>query len=182
MPELTRRRSSDAREECWHVYYGDVLAGTIAVRSGIPFDEDPWGWSCGFYPGSHPGEHEDGTAATFEQARADFEAAWQRFLSNRTEADFQEWRDERDWTVSLRSGLKTRSTCRFSALMISMRAIIVGPLCSTTRSSASTAACRCASCCSALGSFSPSPINGPHPTPEEQRQDLAAVAMWQEGR
>jgi len=29
MPELTRRRSNDAREECWHVYYGDVLAGTI---------------------------------------------------------------------------------------------------------------------------------------------------------
>ena len=26
MPELTRRRSTDAREECWHVYYDDVLA------------------------------------------------------------------------------------------------------------------------------------------------------------
>jgi len=24
MPALTRRRSPDAREECWHVYYGDV--------------------------------------------------------------------------------------------------------------------------------------------------------------
>ena len=20
-----------------------------------PTDEDPWGWACGFYPGSHPG-------------------------------------------------------------------------------------------------------------------------------
>src|SRR6267378_7860708 len=26
MPELARRRSIDAREECGHVYYGDVLA------------------------------------------------------------------------------------------------------------------------------------------------------------
>jgi hypothetical protein len=26
MPALTRRRSTDAREECWHVYYGEVLA------------------------------------------------------------------------------------------------------------------------------------------------------------
>jgi hypothetical protein len=26
MPELTRRRSAEAREECWHVYYGDVHA------------------------------------------------------------------------------------------------------------------------------------------------------------
>src|SRR5882757_5687500 len=45
------------------------------------------------------GEHQSGTAATFDQARADFEAAWRVFLSNRTEADFQAWRDERDWTA-----------------------------------------------------------------------------------
>jgi hypothetical protein len=25
MPKLTRRRSVDAPDECWHVYYGDVL-------------------------------------------------------------------------------------------------------------------------------------------------------------
>ena len=31
MPELTRRRNPDARqEESWQVYYGDVRAGTIA--------------------------------------------------------------------------------------------------------------------------------------------------------
>jgi len=73
MPTLTRRRSTDAREECWHIYCGDVQAGTIALRSGIPYDEDPWEWHCGFYPGSHPGEHQSGTAATFDEARADFE-------------------------------------------------------------------------------------------------------------
>jgi|ERR1700722_17944809 hypothetical protein len=39
----------------------------------------------------------NGSAATFEQARADFEAAWKVFLSNRTEADFQEWRHQRDF-------------------------------------------------------------------------------------
>ncbi len=74
MPELTRPRASDAREECWHVFYGDVRVGTIAIRTGMPAGEDPWGWACGFYPGSHPGECTDGTAATFERARADFEA------------------------------------------------------------------------------------------------------------
>ena len=75
MPALTRHRSPDAREECWHVYYGDVHAGTIAIRSGNPHDEDPWEWHCGFYPGSHQSD----TAATFEEARADFEHAWQVF-------------------------------------------------------------------------------------------------------
>jgi hypothetical protein len=56
-------------------------------------------WSCGFYPGSHPGEHQDGTAATFDEARADFEKAWTLFLSKRTEADFQAWRDQQAWTA-----------------------------------------------------------------------------------
>jgi hypothetical protein len=82
MPELTRRRSPGASEECWHIYYGDVHAGTIAIRTGIPHDEDPWGWNCGFYPGSHPGECTSGTAATFAQARADFEQAWAVFLQS----------------------------------------------------------------------------------------------------
>jgi hypothetical protein len=94
---LTRRRSTDAREACWHVYYGDVHVGTIAIRSGIPHDQDQWGWSCGFYPGSHPGECSSGAAPTFDQARAGFEAAWAVFLSKRTEADFEAWRHARDW-------------------------------------------------------------------------------------
>jgi len=97
MPTLTRRRDFEAQKECWHVYYGDVHVGTIAVRVGIPHDEDPWEWSVGFYPGSHSGEHTNGAAATFDQARAGFEEAWAMFLSNRTEADFQAWRGARDW-------------------------------------------------------------------------------------
>jgi hypothetical protein len=97
MPALTRRRNPD-RHDCWHVYYGDVRVGTIAVRSGVPVDRDQWGWSCGFYPGSEPGEYRQGTAATFEAARDAFEAAWREYLPKRSEADFQAWRDERDWT------------------------------------------------------------------------------------
>jgi hypothetical protein len=98
MPELTRRRYPEVHEECWHIYYGDVHVGTISIRTGVPWDEDPWSWSCGCYPGSHPGECANGAAPTFDQARADFEEAWALFLSKRTEADFQEWRDQRDWT------------------------------------------------------------------------------------
>jgi hypothetical protein len=76
-----------------------VRVGSIAIRTGAPHDTDPWQWDCGFYPGSHPREHQSGTAGTFDRARADFEAAWVVFLSNRTDADFQAWRDERDWTA-----------------------------------------------------------------------------------
>jgi hypothetical protein len=60
-----------------------VHAGTIAIRSGNPLDEDPWEWHCGFYPGSEAGEQQSGTAATFDEARADFEDARQVFLSKR---------------------------------------------------------------------------------------------------
>jgi hypothetical protein len=95
MPALTRRSDPDARQESWLIHYGDVHVGTIAARSGNPSDTDRWGWRCGFYPGYCT----SGTAATLGQARADFEAAWRVFLTKRTETDFQEWRDNRDWTA-----------------------------------------------------------------------------------
>jgi hypothetical protein len=99
MPELTRRRCPEARDECWHIYYGDVHAGTLAIRTGNPHDTDPRERRRGFYPGYHPGECSSGTSASFEEARADFEVAWQVFLSTRTEEDFQAWRDQREWTA-----------------------------------------------------------------------------------
>jgi hypothetical protein len=96
-PALTRRRYPE-RPDCWHIYYGDIHAGTIARRVGVPVDVDQWGWILGFYPGTGADEYRDGTAATFDLARADFEAAWKALLPTRTEAHFQAWRDARDWT------------------------------------------------------------------------------------
>jgi hypothetical protein len=102
MPVLTRRRDHD-RADCWHVHFGDVRVGQLARRSGIPIDEDPWEWICGFYPGSEPGEYLSGTAATFDQARADFDPAWRIFSAKRTEADYQAWLDDRDWHARKRA-------------------------------------------------------------------------------
>ncbi|MCP2214234.1 hypothetical protein AB7M42_008787 [Bradyrhizobium diazoefficiens] len=99
MSHLTRRRDRDAHQESWLIYYGDVHVGTISLRSGNPAETDPWQWRCGFYPGSRPGECTSGTSASFESARAAFSAAWAVFLSNRAEADFEEWRQQRDWTA-----------------------------------------------------------------------------------
>jgi hypothetical protein len=99
MPALTRRRDPEARQETWHVYYGDVRVGTIARSVGNPNAAPQWQWRCGFYPGSDPGECRAGTVPTFDQARAEFEAAWQVFSTRRTEADYQAWRDQQAWTA-----------------------------------------------------------------------------------
>ena len=99
MPNLTRRRDPESRHECWHVYYGDVRVGAISIRVGVPNHVAPWGWSCGFYPGSRPGEHKTGAAASFDEARDAFEAAWRVFLAARTEDDFAAWRYSRDFTA-----------------------------------------------------------------------------------
>jgi hypothetical protein len=74
------RRCYPERQDCWHVYYGDVHVGTIANRTGIRHDEYPWGWTCGFYPGSEPGECTSGSAPTFDEARVGFEADWPSVL------------------------------------------------------------------------------------------------------
>ena len=95
MPALTRRRDCNLPQECWRVYCGDVHAGTISQCVGNPGAAP----KRGFYPGSRPGECTNGTAADFEEARTAFEAAWRVFLAKRTEADFQEWREQQAWTA-----------------------------------------------------------------------------------
>jgi hypothetical protein len=79
MPALTRRRDPEVSHETWRIYYGDVVVGLIARSVGNPNAAPQWQWRCGFYPGSRPGECTSGTAPTFDQARADFEAAWRGY-------------------------------------------------------------------------------------------------------
>ena len=84
MPALTRHRDPDVAQETWRVHFDHVHVRTIAECVGNPGAACMWQWRCGFYPGSRPGECTGGTAATFEEARADFESAW---------------RDQRAWTA-----------------------------------------------------------------------------------
>jgi hypothetical protein len=81
------------------VYCDDIHAGTIAKAAGTPNAIEQQKWSAGFYPGSGPGEIKQGSANTFEEARAAFEKAWLAFASTRTEADFNEWREQQEWTA-----------------------------------------------------------------------------------
>jgi hypothetical protein len=97
LPQLTRRRNDDPHREGWFVYYGDVRVGHIGLRAGVPNHAPQWSWTCGFYPGCDPGQHTNGTAETFEEARAGFEAAWLRLRATRTEAHFEIWRRSRDF-------------------------------------------------------------------------------------
>jgi hypothetical protein len=77
------------------VNYAGVRVGTISEQSGNPVNTDRWKWHVGFYPG----DHRNGTAASFHAARAAFEAAWLDYLPKRSEADFEEWRDHQAFTA-----------------------------------------------------------------------------------
>src|ERR1700761_3466656 len=99
MPPLVRRRDPEASQESWQVFYSDVRVGIISLRSGVPVHADQWQWSCGFYPISHRGLREPGTARAFRKARADFEAAWLRLLPKIAEADLAEHRRDQAMTA-----------------------------------------------------------------------------------
>ena len=103
MPALSRRRSDNPHQVTWHVYYGDVCVGTIGERAGVPIDVDQWKWSCGFYPGLHPGQHRYGTAASFDAARAGLEADWHSLLPEIPEGAFEEWRHDREARAEMRA-------------------------------------------------------------------------------
>ncbi len=96
--ELTRRPSPH-RSDCWHVHYADVQVGTIAKRSGVPFDAPQWEWKCGFYPASHRRVSAEGTAVDFDEARAAFEQAWSAMQPKIAEADYHEHRLQRAHTA-----------------------------------------------------------------------------------
>jgi hypothetical protein len=91
MPDLTRRRHPEC-QNCWHVMYGDVRVGTIAVQPDMPLNAPQWRWDCGFYPVSHRGLSNSGYAPTFNLARNEFENAWPGYLVQCTDADFAEYR------------------------------------------------------------------------------------------
>lgn len=97
MTALTRRRSDNPHQENWDVYFSDIHVGTIGQRVGVPTSADQWGWRVGFFPGMDPAAHCQGSAATFEEARATFELAWQKLQPTLSEAQFEEWRRSRDF-------------------------------------------------------------------------------------
>jgi hypothetical protein len=98
MPNLTCRRDPE-RSDCWNVFFGDVGAGEIGRRAGVPIDVDQWEWSCGFYPLSNRGISAGGTAETFEQARDAFAVAWVDLQPRIEETDYAEHRRQRAWTA-----------------------------------------------------------------------------------
>jgi hypothetical protein len=98
MPDLTRRPDPHLADS-WLIHYGDVHVGTISKCVGNPGAAEAWQWLCGFYPGSNPGEQRGGNAPDFDQAREAFAVAWRVFSAKRTEADYQAWRDQRDFTA-----------------------------------------------------------------------------------
>jgi hypothetical protein len=99
MAVYTRRRNPDARQESWQVCYSDVRVGSIAMRSAIRPTPTRGAGAAASIRAAIQRECTSGTAATFDQARADFEESWRVFLANRTEADFDEYRKHRAWTA-----------------------------------------------------------------------------------
>jgi hypothetical protein len=61
------------------------------------------GWSLGFYPGLHPGQHRDGSAETFELARMTFEEAWRQLLPEIPAGALDEYRRDRECKAEIRA-------------------------------------------------------------------------------
>jgi len=101
MTALTRRPNDNPHQEGWHIYFGDVRVGSIRMLAGVPTHGDQWGWSLGFNPGMEVGPRGDygGSAASFEEARAAFEAKWKTVEPTLTEDQFETWRRDRDFTA-----------------------------------------------------------------------------------
>ena len=95
--ELTRRRLNE-RFESWGIFYNDVQVGRLSEIHGTD-GKMIWAWSCGFYPGCTPRKQSAGTVDTFDQAKAAFQAAWDRLQPQITPAMLTEWREHQAFTA-----------------------------------------------------------------------------------
>ena len=127
MSALTRRRSDNPHHVTWHVYYGDVQVGTIGERAGVPVDVDQWRWSCGFYPGLHPGQRRHGTAPTFDEARAGFEVDWRSIFPEIPDGAFEEYRCDREARAEYGPFVLAARNCRPRSLHLSCAVFAASP-------------------------------------------------------
>ena len=92
------RRPHPERSDCWHVFYGDVQVGTIAIQSGLPVKAKQWRWDVGFYPASHAVVPQR-LRPKLRRSAGKLRSRWRDYLPRCTEADFIEHRRQRAWTA-----------------------------------------------------------------------------------
>lgn len=100
MPLTRRPRNVEGRFESWLIFDGDLGVGRIEERQGVPLHVDKWQWSCGFYPGCDlRTQIRNGTAETFDAARAAFQQAWDWLEPQVTPAMRLEWLRDRAYAA-----------------------------------------------------------------------------------
>jgi hypothetical protein len=87
---LTRRRDNTENLEQWSIWDGDVRVGMMRQVSTTG-SETAWQWSC--WGG------EIGAADKFDEARAAFQAAWDRVAPTVTQADRDAFRYQEAFTA-----------------------------------------------------------------------------------
>jgi len=86
----TRRRSDNAHQETWHVYFDDVHIGSIGERAGVPVDVDQWSWRCWLLSPVTSRDSENRYSERLTRSkRAPHFAAWAQIEPMVTDANFR---------------------------------------------------------------------------------------------
>ncbi len=100
--QVTRR--ADAEPDSWSIWYDNVCVGSIAKQPWNTQHGIRWLWTCGFQPGATPKDYSSGLTDTFEEARDQWQAAWEVYLPRRTDIDFEEWRQHQRFMANKMAG------------------------------------------------------------------------------
>jgi hypothetical protein len=98
MTALTRRKDP-YRPDRWDVYFGDTAVGSIGKCAGVPLHGDQWEWGCGLSAAPNRRLSAAGTAASLDEARDAFGAAWAKLEARLAPQDFDAHRLQRAWTA-----------------------------------------------------------------------------------
>lgn len=96
---LTRRLFQENHYQRWDIFDGDVRVGTITEINGTE-GQMLWQWSCGFYPGCDKRTQQTaGSCDTFDEAREEFQRAWERLEPEITPEMRGEWLEHQAFTA-----------------------------------------------------------------------------------
>lgn len=96
---LTRRRLNTEHLEAYGIYDGDIRVGGLMRLSGTA-GAMLWQWACGFYPGCDlKTQMSSGNKDTYDEAKAEFEKAWEKLRPQITPAMRDEWPQQQAFTA-----------------------------------------------------------------------------------
>jgi hypothetical protein len=103
VPTLSRKQINEQPER-WHIHYAGVRVGLIQQRSGAPPSSNKWDGIADSIPAAIPASNDTAPPRRLIKPELRSRRHGETYLPSRTEADFEQWRQDAAYHAAKYSG------------------------------------------------------------------------------